>query len=87
MHVGQATLTACLGCDASACLGARAQGTSLSNNQIFGVVNCAITRKQVPYMTNAVYMVLGASNIQATSGAEFYTHAGSCRLVQLCRTC
>lgn len=53
----------------------RAQGTSLSNNQIFGVVNCAITRKLVPYMTNAVYLVLGASNIQATSGAWLY-HLG-----------
>ena len=52
--------------------GMRAQGAALSNNQIFGVVNCAITRKLVPYMTNAVYMVLGASNIQATSGARLY---------------
>lgn len=47
----------------------REQGTSLSNNQLFNVVNCAITKKLVPYSTNALYFVLGASNIVATSGA------------------
>ena len=46
----------------------REQGTSLSNNQLFNVVDCAITKKQVPYATNALYLVLGASNIVATSG-------------------
>ena len=48
----------------------RMQGTSLSNDQVFNVVDCALRNKQVPYATNAVYYVLGASNIQVTSGAR-----------------
>ncbi len=44
------------------------QGKSLSNDQIFSAVDCAIQNKQLPYATNAVYLLLGASNIKATSG-------------------
>jgi hypothetical protein len=44
------------------------QGASLSNDQIFQVVDCAIQSGLVPYASNAAYHVLGASNIKATSG-------------------
>ena len=44
------------------------QGRSLTNDQIFSAVDCAIQNNQVPYATNAVYLLLGASNIQASSG-------------------
>ncbi len=40
----------------------------MTNDQIFSAVDCAIQNKQVPYATNAVYLLLGASNIQASSG-------------------
>ncbi|BDA42947.1 probable protein EXORDIUM-like 5 [Coccomyxa sp. Obi] len=42
--------------------------TTLSNDQIFQVVDCALRKGLLPYATNAVYLVLGASNIQASSG-------------------
>ena len=44
------------------------QGTSVSNNQVFNVVDCVLRENLVPYATNAIYLVLGASNIQVTSG-------------------
>lgn len=44
------------------------QGKSLSNDQIFTAVDCAIQNRQLPYATNAVYLLLGASNIKANSG-------------------
>ncbi|EIE24427.1 hypothetical protein COCSUDRAFT_65352 [Coccomyxa subellipsoidea C-169] len=43
-------------------------GNNLSNDQIFTVVDCVIQRGIVPYLTNAVYLLLGASNVKATSG-------------------
>ncbi len=45
------------------------QGKTLTNDQIFNAVDCAIQNKQVPYATNAVYLLLGASNVKASSGA------------------
>ena len=45
------------------------QGRSLTNDQIFTAVDCAIQNKLLPYATNAVYLLLGASNIKVTSGA------------------
>ncbi|CAL8467417.1 g6955 [Coccomyxa elongata] len=44
------------------------QGAALSNDQIFTAVDCVIQRGILPYATNAVYLLLGASNVQATSG-------------------
>nr|QOL01142.1 putative extracellular protein CSOL_065 [Pseudococcomyxa simplex] len=44
------------------------QGASLSNDQIFNSVDCVIQRGILPYATNAVYLLLGASNVKATSG-------------------
>ena len=53
------------------------QGTSLSNDQIFTSVDCVIQRGILPYATNAVYLLLGASNVKATSGA-FLLFAAIC---------
>lgn len=44
------------------------QGRTLTNDQIFNAVDCAIQTGAVPYATNAVYLLLGASNIKASSG-------------------
>ena len=49
------------------------QGKSLSNDQIFNAVDCAIQNKQLPYATNGVYILLGASNVKATSGECYST--------------
>ncbi|BDA42945.1 probable protein EXORDIUM-like 3 at C-terminar half [Coccomyxa sp. Obi] len=43
-------------------------GNTLSNDQIFGVIDCVLQRGILPYATNAVYLLLGASNIKASSG-------------------
>ena len=40
----------------------------MTNDQIFNAVDCAIQNKLVPYATNAVYLLLGASNVKASSG-------------------
>ena len=40
------------------------QGKSLSNDQIFTAVDCAIQNKQLPYATNAVYLLLGGQQHQ-----------------------
>ena len=44
------------------------QGRTLTNDQIFTAVDCAIQKNLLPYATNAVYLVLGASNIKVNSG-------------------
>lgn len=49
------------------------QGKSLSNDQIFTAVDCAIQNKQLPYATNGVYILLGASNVKAASGKNSCT--------------
>ena len=45
------------------------QGRTLTNDQIFTAVDCAIQNNLLPYATNAVYLLLGASNIKVNSGA------------------
>ena len=44
------------------------QGRTLTNDQIFTAVDCAIQNNLLPYATNAVYLLLGASNIKVNSG-------------------
>ena len=44
------------------------QGLTINNDQVFNAVDCAIQSKQVPYATNALYLVLGASNVKLTTG-------------------
>ncbi|CAL8467418.1 g6956 [Coccomyxa elongata] len=44
------------------------QGATVSNDQIFTAVDCVIQRGLLPYATNAVYLLLGASNVQVSSG-------------------
>ncbi len=53
----------------SCCSALILQGATVSNDQIFTAVDCVIQRGLVPYATNAVYLLLGASNVQASSGA------------------
>ena len=52
------------------------QGRSLSNDQIFTAVDCAIQNNYLPYATNAVYLVLGASNIKVNSGMALLLNEG-----------
>lgn len=37
-----------------------AQGLTLSDDQIFSVINCLIRQNRLPYQADAVYILLGA---------------------------
>ena len=48
------------------------QGFSVSNDQIFAVIDCLFRQKVLPYSGDAVYVFLAASNIQVAGEQTAY---------------